>query len=174
MINKELNIGNLRDHQSPPNKIEFRLPPTFLVPSQDWKPTPPFWFHGTWYFSYLNSAPYQSFQDMQWTLYLTEAYGIDGTLQDLVTNFALNETSFIFKNSSVDNPMIINGKPVSDSYWYIPAPPLTFTNNTWEVISWGYDSEGVPYSVVYEMPISNEDLCPIFRISPPRYHSLGE
>jgi len=89
---------------------------------------------------------------MQWTLYPTGTYGLDGTLQDLTTEFALNETSFVFKNYGVDTPTLINGQPVPDSYTYIPTPPLTFANNTWEVIAWGYDSDGVPYAVVYETP----------------------
>lgn len=100
---------------------------------------------------------------MQWTLYPTETYGIDGTLQDLVSNFALDETFFVFKNYGIDNPTIIDGKPVPDSYWYIPTPPLALINNTWEVISRGYDSEGVPFSVVYETPVSKEVLCSYFR-----------
>jgi hypothetical protein len=149
----ELNICNLKRHQTPPNHIEFRLPPTFELPSQHaWEPTPPFWFLGTWYFGYSNSLIYQLFQDMQWTLYPTGTYGIDGTLQDLTTEFALNKTSFVFKNYGIDTPTVIKGTPVPDSYTYIPTPPLTFANNTWEVIAWGYDSEGVPYSVLYETP----------------------
>jgi len=47
---------------------------------------------------------------MQWTLYPTETYGIDGTLQDLVTVFASNHSSFIFKNYGIDTPTIINRK----------------------------------------------------------------
>jgi hypothetical protein len=74
---------------------------------------------------------------MQWTLYPTETFGIDGTLQDLVTVFALNETSFVFKNYGIDIPTVINGKLVTNSYAYIPTPPLAFINNAWEVISWG-------------------------------------
>ena len=149
----ELNICNLKRHQTPPNQIEFRLPPTFELPSHHaWEPTPPFWFLGTWYFGYSNSVVYQLFQDMQWTLYPTGTYGIDGTLQDLTTEFALNKTSFVFKNYGIDTPTVIKGTPVPDSYTYIPTPPLTFANNTWEVLAWGYDSEGVPYSVLYETP----------------------
>ncbi|KAN0112531.1 hypothetical protein V8E51_005482 [Hyaloscypha variabilis] len=149
----DLNICPLRRHQTPPNNIEIRLPPTFQLPSQiDWEPTPPFWFLGTWYFAYSNSVVYQLFQNMQWTLYPTGTYGIDGTLQDLTSEFALNKTSFVFKNYGVDTPTVINGQPVPDSYTYVPTPPLTFANNTWEVIAWGYDSDGVPYAVVYETP----------------------
>jgi len=149
----DLNICPLRRHQTPPNNIEIRLPPTFQLPSQiDWEPTPPFWFLGTWYFAYSNSVVYQLFQNMQWTLYPTGTYGIDGTLQDLTSEFALNKTSFVFKNYGVDTPTVINGQPVPDSYTYVPTPPLIFANNTWEVIAWGYDSDGVPYAVVYETP----------------------
>jgi len=89
---------------------------------------------------------------MQWTLSPTESYAIDGTLQDLTSEFALNETSFVFKNYGIDTPTVINGALVPDSYAYVPTAPLAFANNTWEVIAWGYDSNGVPYAVVYETP----------------------
>ena len=89
---------------------------------------------------------------MQWTLSPTETNPIDGTLQDLTTEFALNRTDFVFENYGIDTPTVINGKPVADSFTYIPTGPLAFANNTWEVIAWGYDSIGVPYSVVYETP----------------------
>jgi len=90
---------------------------------------------------------------MEWTLSPTETYSIDGTLQDLTTSFALNETYFVFENYGVDTPTVINGKPIADSYTYIPTGPLAFANNTWEVIAWGYDGNGVPYAVVYETPV---------------------
>jgi len=71
----------------------------------------------------------------------------------LTTEFALNETHhFVFENYGVDTPTVINGKIIPDSYFYVPTGPLFFANNTWEVIAWGYDSNGVPYSVVYETP----------------------
>lgn len=89
---------------------------------------------------------------MEWTLSPTETYPIDGTLQDLTSEFARNETSFVFKNYGIDTPTVINGKPIPDSYTYVPSGPLAFANNTWEVIAWGYDSNGVPYAVLYETP----------------------
>jgi hypothetical protein len=101
---------------------------------------------------------------MQRSLYPTETWGIDGTLQDLVSVFALNET-FVFKNYGIDTPTVINGKPIADSYYYVPTPPLAYLNNTWEVISWGYDTEGVPYSVVYETPADAGLVAPCFDIT---------
>jgi hypothetical protein len=72
---------------------------------------------------------------MEWTLSPTETYPIDGTLQDLTSEFAMNETFFVFQNYGIDTPTIINGKPIPDSYTYIPNGPLAFANNTWEVIA---------------------------------------
>lgn len=110
-----LHLSNLNSHQSPPHPIDFRLPPTFQIESHEsWKLTPLSWFLGTWYFIYSNSRIYQEWQDMQWTLSPTETYSIDGTLQDLTTEFALNETSFVFENYGIDTPTVINGKPVPD------------------------------------------------------------
>ena len=151
--NAELHLSNLLKHQSPPNPIAFRLPPA-LDSCYDaaWEPTPANWFLGTWYFIYSNSLIYQLFQDMQWTLSPTETTPLDGTLQDLTSEFSLNETSFVFKNYGIDIPTVKDGKLIPDSYFYVPTGPLAFANNTWEVIAWGYDSNGVPYSVVYETP----------------------
>jgi hypothetical protein len=89
---------------------------------------------------------------MEWTLSPTETNPIDGTLQALTTELALNETFFVFENYGIDTPTVINGKPVPDSYTCVPTGPLAFANNTWEVIAWGYDSNGVPYAVAYETP----------------------
>lgn len=89
---------------------------------------------------------------MQWTLSPTDTYSMDGTLQDLATEFALNSTSYVYANYGIDTPTVIGGVPVPDSYFYLPTGPLTFANNTWEVIAWGYDNDGVPYSVLYETP----------------------
>lgn len=46
-----------------------------------------------------------------------------------------------------------------DSYTYIPTGPLAFANNTWEVIAWGYDSNAVPYAVLYETPADAGPPC---------------
>ncbi|KAE8443026.1 hypothetical protein EG329_002420 [Mollisiaceae sp. DMI_Dod_QoI] len=148
-----LHLSNLIKHQTPPNPINVRLPPTFAITGKTWDPTPYNWFLGTWYFTYSNSVIYQLWQDMQWTLTQTETSAIDGTLQDLTTEFAVNETFFVFKNYGIDTPTVINGQAIPDSYTYVPTGPLVFANNTWEVMAWGYDSNGVPFAAVYETPI---------------------
>ncbi|KAF4630705.1 hypothetical protein G7Y89_g7440 [Cudoniella acicularis] len=150
--NEDLYLSNLIRHQSPPNPIKTRLPPTFEIPGKTWEPTPYNWFLGTWYFTHSNSVVYQLWQDMQWTLSATGTTDIDGTLQDLTSEFALNETAFVFKNYGIDTPTVINGQIIPDSYTYVPTAPLSFANNTWEVLAWGYDSNGVPYAAVYETP----------------------
>jgi hypothetical protein len=97
---------------------------------------------------------------MQWTLSPTETSAFDGSLQDLTTEFALNETHLVFENYGIDIPTVIDGKLIPDSYFYLPTGPIAFANNTWEVIAWGYDSNNVPYSVVYETPVDGGLIGP--------------
>jgi hypothetical protein len=160
----DLHLSNLIKHQTPPNCIDIRLPPTIAITGKTWDPTPYNWFLGTWYFAYSNSVIYQLWQDIQWTLSPTETNGIDGTLQDLTTEFYGNETFFVFKNYGIDTPTVINGQVIPDSYTYVPTPPLSYSNNTWEVMAWGYDSNDVPYAVVYETPIDAGLIGPSFDI----------
>ena len=86
---------------------------------------------------------------MQWTVTPTETTLLDGTLQDLATESILNET-FVFENYGIDIPTVEDGRLVPDSYFYDPIGPLAAANETWEVIAWGYDSNSVPYMVIYE------------------------
>lgn len=135
--------------------MEFRLPPFFDEGDyRAWEPTPANWLIGTWYFQYSNSPIYHKFQDIQWTLSPTDSNPVDGTLHDLTTEYALNLTSHIYQEYGVDIPTVLDELPVPDSYTYmptqVPSSGFTFENGTWAVIAWGYDSNGVPYAVVYE------------------------
>ncbi len=37
-----------------------------------------------------------------------------------------------------------------DAYAYRPTGPIAVENNTWEVLSWGYDADQVPFAILYE------------------------
>ena len=146
----DLSLSILTSHQSPPHPISARVPPTLSNKTdQTWVPTPQGWFLGTWYFSWSSSVTYQSWRNMQWTLSLRETNSRNDTLNDL-TSYQDPDSSTVYMIYGIDTPTVVQDTPQRDTYNFVPTPPLSADNNTWEVISWGYDEVGVPYSVLYE------------------------
>jgi hypothetical protein len=69
----------------------------------------------------------------------------------------------VWKIYGVDTRTVVAGNITRDSYNYVPAGPLDFAGNIWEVIAWGYDKGGVPYAVVYETEADGQ-ISPAFDI----------
>lgn len=88
---------------------------------------------------------------MQWTLSPQEPNSYNDTLTDLVS-WQVANSSQIFLSYGIDTPSIVGGIKQHNSYHWVPPPPMNIVNNTWEVISWGYDAVSVPYVVLYETP----------------------
>lgn len=147
-----LSLSVLTARQSPPHPAIIRTPPTFGDGKDTtWTPIPDRWMLGTWYFTHSNSANYQSWRNMQWTLSPREPNTYDDSLTDLVSWQTAN-SSEIFLFYGVDTPTVVGGIKQHDSYDWVPPPPANVVNNTWEVIAWGYDAVSVPYVVLYETP----------------------
>jgi hypothetical protein len=123
-----------------------------------WTPIPDHWMLGTWYFTRSNSASYQSYRNMQWTLSPREPNTLDDTLTDVASWQTVN-SSQIFLFYGIDTPTIVGGIEQHDSYNWVPPVPANVANNTWEVIAWGYDAISVPYIVLYETASVGENQC---------------
>jgi hypothetical protein len=140
-------LNYLLEHVTPPSRPQFRLPPSLSSsPSSaaTWNGTPGDWFLGTWYFFASSSPVYQTTDNMQWTLTSISQSNDSAAsthLQDLTTYY-INGSEYPFYG--FDSPIVTN------AYTYIPTGLIANYNNTWTVIAWGYDSMGVPYSVLYE------------------------
>ncbi|TAQ90000.1 hypothetical protein B7494_g1671 [Chlorociboria aeruginascens] len=151
----ELDLSVLTSHQAPCYPVTIRVPPTLSngtsTSASNYVPTPGDWFLGTWYFSYSNSASYQTYLNMQWTIYPTSNFANDGSLQDLTTFQLLNSSdSTVWAIYGVDNRTVVNGETASDCYDFHPTGDYAPFFNTYEIIAWGYDESGVPFSVLYE------------------------
>jgi len=94
---------------------------------------------------------YLNWQNMQWTLSPRPNNSFDDTLNDL-TSFQFLNTTKVWALYGIDSRMVIDNTTLRDSYDYKPSGAFAFAFNSWEVIAWGYDCEGVPYAVVYETP----------------------
>jgi len=151
---EDLSLSFLGKHISPPAPIYVRPPPTYDI-LYPWTPTPPGWFLGTWYFTHSSQVVYQEFRNMQWTL-TPEAntsylYPYVPVLNDLTSHQVLNGSGdTIFFEYGLDYLVTANGSTAHDAYAYFPTGLLSSENNTWEVISWGYDLDGVPFAVMFE------------------------
>jgi hypothetical protein len=160
----ETDLWVLIEHQSP--KVAVRVPP-LLVPGADssWVPTPPRWFLGTWYFTQSDSAVYNQWRNMQWTLTPQPSSGV---LYDLVTyQFPGSNNTYSF--SGLDTPATTNSSAAptveKDTYSYVPnGAAFASDGNSFSVIAWGYDNNSVAYAVLYESPTTNGQEGAVFDI----------
>lgn len=134
-------------HATPPNEPQIRLPPTLSTPPSsppDWDVTPGDWFLGRWYYNGSGNPAYQGWSNMQWHLTpisLDDTSEPSSQLQDLVSYDFEGGEYFIY---GIDTPV------APDAYQWVAVGPLSVQNNTWQILSWGYDSASVPYTMFYE------------------------
>lgn len=107
---------------------------------------------------------------MQWTLSpeanTSYLYPYVPVLNDLTSHQVLNGSGdTVFFEYGLDYLVTANGTTAHDAYAYFPTGPLSSENNTWEVISWGYDLDGVPFAVMYETPAFREGAASLDIIS---------
>ncbi|OAP62409.1 hypothetical protein AYL99_04612 [Fonsecaea erecta] len=159
----ELSLSLLQAHQVPKHPIQLRTPPTFNEASlKPWDPLPPNWFLGNWFITYSNQELYHIFRNFIWTLTRPCAddacYALEATyFADLASFQLVNDTqkpNATYFGYSLDTAISGGG-----AYHSVPVASLAAQNNTYEVISWGYDSEGAGFVVVYETPAASETVA---------------
>jgi hypothetical protein len=88
---------------------------------------------------------------MQWTLSPRLPNTPDDTLNDVVTYQHGNSSdTTLYYIYGVDFPTVTDNITQHDEYDWKPTGALAFAFNTFKVIAWGYDEEGVPYAALYE------------------------
>ncbi|KIX95917.1 uncharacterized protein Z520_08172 [Fonsecaea multimorphosa CBS 102226] len=166
----ELSLSLLQAHQVPQHPIQVRTPPTFNeASSKTWDPLPPNWFLGNWFITHSNQELYHIFRNFIWTLTRPCAddacYSLEAThLADLASFQLVNDTekpNATYFGYSLDTVIAAGG---GGAYQSVPTASLAAQNNTYEVISWGYDSHGAGFVVLYETPAASEtvaslDIC---------------
>ncbi|OAL19163.1 hypothetical protein AYO20_11674 [Fonsecaea nubica] len=161
----DLSLSLLQAHQVPLRPIQLRTPPTFNeTPSKPWDPMPPNWFLGNWFITYSNQELYQIFRNFIWTLTRPCAndscYPLQATHLATLTTFQLvNDTqrpNATYMAYSLDTAV---SDAIGGAYHSVPTASLAAQNNTYEVISWGYDSHGDGFVVVYETPAASQSVA---------------
>ncbi|KAL6249793.1 hypothetical protein RBB50_003648 [Rhinocladiella similis] len=157
-------LSILNEHQVPPNAVDLRLPPTFgqtNASSKPWIPLPPGWLLGDWFITFSNQELYRLFRNFIWTLTRPctddACYAQEATKLDTLASFQLaNDTqkpNATYCAYSHDTAVAV------DAYQSVPTGSLASQNNTYEIISWGYDSKGVAFIVVYETPTASQTVA---------------
>ncbi|EXJ63644.1 uncharacterized protein A1O5_11405 [Cladophialophora psammophila CBS 110553] len=122
---------------------------------------PPSWLLGNWFITYSNQELYHVFRNFIWTLTRPCAddvcYSLDAThLSDLASFQLVNDTqrpNATYFGYSLDTAI------AESAYHSVPTGSLASQNNTYEVLSWGYDSLGAAFVVVYETPAMSETVA---------------
>lgn len=121
----------------------------------------PNWFLGNWFITQSNQELYHIFRNFVWTLTRPctdgDCYPLEATHLSDLTSFQLvndtqrpNATYFAY---SLDTAI------GTDAYHSVPNGGLAAQNNTYEIISWGYDSQGAGFVVVFETPAASEKVA---------------
>ena len=122
--------------------------------------TPPNWLYGTWFFTHSNQPLYYTLRNLLWTLAPLEpndsAYPLPNPILADITSFqhwntptdqdpAGGKTFYFY---AVDTAVRHVGP---DVYHSVPdSRPANLLNNTYEILSWGFDSVGTPFLLLYE------------------------
>jgi hypothetical protein len=116
--------------------------------------TPPLWDIFTLETSTAEYEVYRmatNFISVQWTLSQRYPNTPDDTLNDVVTyQYHNSSDTTLYYMYGVDFPTVTDNITQHDEYDWKPTGPLAFAFNTYKVIAWGYDEDGVPYAALYE------------------------
>lgn len=142
-------------------KVHARLPPS-LNPNPEhtgaYEPMPSGWLYGTWHVTFSSQPNYLPLLNLQWnpSPHFPENGTLPGQNNDL-SSFQLAGDTTIHTAYGIDTPRRSNdptlGPGWADIYDFVGTGGLRTINNSIEMIAWGYDTDGVPYAVMYETPV---------------------
>jgi hypothetical protein len=155
----------------PTDQIRIRPPPTLNISSpasMNWVPPPKGYQYGNWWVSYTSNQEYTSVFNIQYDSYplipptypLVETTGV----QVNASNPPLVDlTSYNLPNSSITEVITAFGYdfPRSGVPWVFDFHGTGHFNqaqNSWELMAWGYDLNGVEYILVYETPVRADNI----------------
>lgn len=142
-------------------RINVRVPPALNphpnAPSS-YIPLPDGWRYGHWFVTHSSQPVYQSFQNAEeiWAPVFPQSGTKPGQINDL-SSFQLPNSSDIVTLFGIDTPSLSNdptlGQGWVDSVDFVATGELSAMNNSYQVVAWGYDTDGVGYLAVYETAI---------------------
>lgn len=150
-------LGHCSNHT-----VTVRLPPTINPDPKmfsSWVAPPPGWFYGNWKVTYTSQPVYLPLQNMQYdgSPVFPQSSTLPGQNNDL-TSYQLANDSTVFTAYGIDTPRRSNdpslGAEWEAVYDFVGTGSLAATNNTWELLAWGYDTRGDGYMAIYETPVA--------------------
>ncbi|THH31224.1 hypothetical protein EUX98_g2993 [Antrodiella citrinella] len=120
------------------------------------------WQYGNWKMTYSSQPAYLPVLNLQWdsSPLFPQSDVLPGQNNDL-DSYQLENSTVVITAYGVDTPRRSNDKSLGaewdDVYDYVGKGNISPDNNTFEIISWGYDTDGVPYAVIYETPVAATD-----------------
>jgi len=148
------------------NKVQARLPPTINPNPKtflSWITPPGGWFYGNWKITHTSQPAYMTFRNMQFDSSPVFPQTIAGQNNDL-TSFQLPNSSVINTAFGIDTPRRANDPSLGPEFDlvfdFVGSGNLATTQNSWELLAWGYDSCGDGYMVIYETPVINSTDFP--------------
>ena len=132
-----------------PNPTEF----------ESWKPPPAGWTYGNWKITHSSSQLYlTSFRNMQGDsapVFPANA-SLPGQTND-VSSFQPPTSSMIITSYGISTPLRSLDKTLGSewdaAFHFQGVGAMASTNNSWAILSWGYDKCGIPYFVAWESEI---------------------
>ena len=117
-----------------------------------WAPAPYGYHFGSWWVSHSSQPTYQPLYNLQIEYYPVLPQSASFRNVDL-TSYQLANSSSVITGFGYD--YYHYNDTVSDwVYDFVGTGTLAAFNNTWELLAWGYDTDGEPYMVLYETPVA--------------------
>lgn len=116
------------------------------------------WLYGNWHVTYSSQPTYLSLLNLQWSPspHFPGSDALPGQNNDL-SSFQLANDPTVRTAYGIDTPRRSNNKTLgsgwNDVYDFVGTGGLAAVNNSIEIMAWGYDTEGVPYTVMYETAV---------------------
>ena len=143
--------------QSPayrPTCIQARVPPTLNQPvDPSWKPPPVEWLLGAIKMTYSSIPEYFELYNIQSNI---EPFNnVTGQHVDLTSYQVSANDSHVYTAYGIDTPHYNSnyGYEYTGVYDFRGNGTLSAVQNSWEVVAWGYDTDGIEFQALYETAV---------------------
>jgi len=144
--------------------VPARLPPTFGQPTNTTcKALPPGWNHGDWALTYSSKPIYHFLWNIQIHQNPLTNAQTPGQLADITSfGYSAND-SHTYTVYGIDTPYSENPQ-YTGVYNFNATGTLSGTSDTFEILSWGYDTAGHGFMAFYEGQEANGGAAPALDI----------
>ncbi|KAH8094500.1 hypothetical protein BXZ70DRAFT_947732 [Cristinia sonorae] len=141
---------------------KLRLPPFLDAEGHhesSYKSLPEGWAYGNWKETYSSQPAYLELQNYEFDSYplVPQSEELPGQNVDLLSWTLENDTT-LYTQYGIDTPKRSSDKSLGpnwdDVFDYVPTGDLSDQSNSYAYLAWGYDTDGVEYTVIYETAIA--------------------